>query len=91
MQPEIRRPVYACGLGVADVGYVVDVLHGVHLAPDDSLSDQSCSSFARQEAFSADGEVAPFCAEDLAETGGVFDLRLAEAGTDTPPNALFGV
>lgn len=91
MQPEIRRPVYARGLGVADVCDVVNVLHGVHFSPNDALTDETCSPFASQETFSADGEVSPFGAEDVAETGGIFELRGAETRTDTLSDALFGV
>lgn len=74
MESKIRGPVDACGFGVAHVGYVVDVLHAVLLTPDYALTEETGASGAGQETFAADGEGTPFCAEDVGEGGGGFDL-----------------
>lgn len=91
MKSEIRCPVYACGLGVTDVGYVVDVLHGVLLAPDHALTDETGASWTGEEAFGPDGEGAPFSAEDPRDLGGALDLGIVETEGYAFSNALFRI
>lgn len=67
------------------------MLHAVLFTPDDALADETGSTLSCEEAFGADCEEAPFCAEDAGELGGGLDLGIIETEGYALSNALFRV